>query len=100
MPHPSILLLTLLLVACTWAGSAGASERLADVNVSDVSLRVDAKGEALVTYRTHSGALRHVLAWGAENAVVPDPEVPQQTFQLDYAGGWRKYKRRLWLSFH
>jgi hypothetical protein len=99
MPHRSILPV-LLFVACAWTGSAQASQGLADVNVSDVSLRVDARGEALVTYRTQSGSTRHVLAWGAENAVAPNPEVSQQTFQLDYAGGWRKYKRRVWLSFH
>jgi hypothetical protein len=88
------------LVASTFAAAAHASQRLSDVNVSDVSLQVDAKGEALITYRTQSGATRHVLAWGAENAVPPDPNVKQAAFQLDYAGGWRKYRRRVWAAFH
>src|SRR6476646_4980277 len=72
--------------ACLFGGNAQASERLADVDVSGVSLRVDAHGEALVTYRTGAGAVRHVLAWGAENAVAPDPEVAQEAFHLDYSG--------------
>ena len=83
-----------------WAGAAHASQRLSDVDVSDVSLLVNARGEALITYRTQSGALRHVLAWGAENAVPPSPDVAQQVFQLDYAGGWRKYRRSISTSFH
>ena len=96
------LLLTGLAVAAAlsaWAGAARASGRLSDVNVTDVSLQVNARGEALIAYHTQSGALRHVLAWGAENAVAPSPDVPQRAFQLDYAGGWRKYKRSISSSF-
>jgi hypothetical protein len=92
--------LALGFACCVWAGAAQASERLSDVNVSDVSLQVNARGEALITYHTQSGAQRHVLAWGAENAVAPSADAPQQTFQLDYAGGWRKYKRSISASFH
>ena len=101
MAHRSFLpVLLVSVVACGWTAPAHASQRLSDVNVSDVSLQVDAKGEALITYRTQPGATRHVLAWGAENAVPPNPEVKQEAFQLDYAGGWRKYRRRVWASFH
>ena len=101
MAHRSFLpVLLVSVLACGWTAPARASQRLADVNVSDVSLQVDAKGEALITYRTQPGATRHVLAWGAENAVPPNPEVKQEVFQLDYAGGWGKYKRRVWASFH
>jgi hypothetical protein len=101
MPHRSTVpILLLSFIACFFTGNAQASERLADVDVSDVSLRVDALGEALVTYRTQAGSIRHVLAWGAENALAPNPEVPQATFRLDYAGGWGKYKRKVWLTFH
>jgi hypothetical protein len=101
MAHRSLLpALLITVIACTWTAAAHASQRLSDVNVSDVSLQVNPKGEALVSYRTQSGSMRHVLAWGAENAVPPDPGVAQQAFQLDYAGGWRKYKRRVWSAFH
>ncbi len=34
-----------------------------------------------------------MLAWGAVDAVAPDPNVPQQQFKLDYAGGWGKYRK-------
>jgi hypothetical protein len=100
MSHRSPLLtLALVVCACAWTGTAQASERLSDVNVSDVTLQVNAHAEALVGYRTQSGALRHVLAWGAQNAVPSNAGVPQQVFQLDYAGGWGKYKRRIWGGF-
>jgi hypothetical protein len=97
------LVLTALAVAAAlsaWAGAARASERLSDVNVTDLSLQVNARGEALITYHTQAGALRHLLAWGAEDAVAPSPDVSQRVFQLDYAGGWRKYKRSIASSFH
>jgi hypothetical protein len=99
--HRRRLLTALAVVAALGAlpAAAQASQRLSDVNVSDVSLQVNARGEALIAYRTQSGARRHVLAWGAENAVAPNPGVPQQAFQLDYAGGWRKYKRSISASF-
>jgi hypothetical protein len=100
MSRRSILLTLLsLLAACAWTGAAQASDRLADVNVSDVTLQVDAQGEALVSYRTQAGMTRHVLAWGALNAVPSNAGIPQQTFRLDYAGGWGKYKRKIWGSF-
>jgi hypothetical protein len=98
--HGSILTACVLSAGLALStGAARASQRLSDVNVSDVTLQVDAKGEALVSYRTQAGALRHVLAWGAENAVPPDPNVPQQVFQLDYAGGWGKYRRSVAVGF-
>jgi hypothetical protein len=100
MGHRGIVpTLVVSLLACVWGGSAAASDRLSDVNVSELSLQVDAQGEALVTYRTQSGAIRHVLAWGALNAVAPSADVGQQRFHLDYAGGWGKYKRRVWGAF-
>lgn len=100
LPRSIVPAVLIAFAACLLGGNAQASERLADVDVSDVSLRVDAQGEALVTYRTHTGAVRHVLAWGAENAVAPNPDVAQQAFRLDYSGGWHKYRRKAWLSFH
>ena len=98
--RPVLTALAVAAALSVWSGAAQASDRLSDVNVSDVSLQVNTRGEALITYHTHAGALRHVLAWGAENAVPPSADVPQQAFQLDYAGGWRKYKRSISTSFH
>jgi hypothetical protein len=71
------------------AGSAFASQ-LIDRNPSAVTLQLNARGEALLTYRA-DGRLRHVLAWGAENARPPVAGARQVAFQLDYAGGYQKY---------
>jgi hypothetical protein len=74
------------------APTALASDPLTDVNLRDVTLQVNAKGEALVSYVREDGRPRHVLAWGALNALPPAADVPQVRFAWDYAGGWRKYR--------
>ena len=55
-----------------------------------MSLRVNAKGEALITYRK-GGAIKRVLAWGAVNAIPPNESRPQVKFELDYSGGYAKH---------
>jgi len=89
----------LLAVAVAAASAAGlaspalASEALSDPNVTGVRLAVNRQGEALVSYRRADGRSRHVLAWGAVNALPPlDPAVAQVRFRFDYAGGWGKYR--------
>ena len=77
----------------------GASEPVSDVNVSDVSLAVNARGEALVVYRREDGRVRRVLVWGAVDARHPTRDVPQVRFRFDYAGGWGKYRREVWQRF-
>jgi hypothetical protein len=66
------------------------ASQLIDRNATDVTLAVDAKGEALVTYRA-GGQLKHVLAWGAVNAIAPRAGAKQVAFKLDYSGGYGKY---------
>jgi hypothetical protein len=79
---------------------ASASEPLANTNVRDITLMVNNKGEALLTYKTASGTWRHVLVWGAVNANQPSQTVPQVRFKYDYAGGYRKYKNgNYWKTF-
>jgi hypothetical protein len=73
-------------------GSGSASQPLYDANVAFLSLKVNGKGEALVTYRRADGRLRHVLVWGAVNAREPSSGVGQVRFKFDYAGGWGKYR--------
>jgi len=91
---------TVLAVALTLAASAQASELLADRNATGISLRVNAKGEALLTYRRESGPIRRVLAWGTVNARPPTAGVQQAKLRLDYAGGWAKYRRpAYWRAF-
>jgi hypothetical protein len=92
-------LLVVLVVASAAAAPAHASEPLSDVNVQDLKLAVNRKGEALLTYRRESGAIRRVLVWGAIDARPPDPNVPQVRFKYDYAGGWGKYRRLYWKTF-
>jgi hypothetical protein len=59
---------------------------------------VNAKGEALLTYRV-AGKVKHVLAAGAVNAIAPTTARKQVEFKLDYAGGWGKYHRDYWKTF-
>jgi hypothetical protein len=88
-----------LLVALLAVVPAHASQTL-ERNVTNVRLAVNAKGEALVTYTRANGQVRHVLAWGAVDAVAPDPNIPQQQFKFDYTGGWGKYhKADYWKRF-
>ena len=86
-----------ILVAGSFAKPAAASQ-LVDRNASDIHLAVNAKGEALITYRA-KGALKHVLAWNAVNAIAPTLARRQVAFSLDYAGGWGKYRTDYWKTF-
>lgn len=79
-----------LLIAATLASNAGASQVISTSTVTGLHLKVNAKGEALLTYNSH-GKPVHVLAWGAENAVAPVAGGKQAAFQLDYSGGYSKY---------
>ncbi len=90
-----------LACAAALAAPAGASEQLADTNVEAATLQVNARGEALVTYRRPDGSVRRVLVWGAVNANAPvDPAVRQVRFHKDYAGGWGKYRKAAyWKTF-
>jgi hypothetical protein len=93
-----LLVLLPILVLAFAAGTANASQ-LIDRNAHDVSLAVNAKGEALITY-TAGGVTKHVLAWGAVNAIAPTQIRKQVAFDLDYAGGWGKYHREYWKTFN
>ena len=79
------------------AGAASAAQ-LVDRDATGVQIAVNAKGEALVTYRKGS-ALKRVLVWGAINALPPTPGTQQVKFHLDYAGGWGKYRTLYWQHF-
>jgi hypothetical protein len=85
---------TLILGACLVLAAAltpvAMGSQLIDRNATHVTLQVNAKGEALLTYKA-GGKLKRVLAWGAINAIPPNKAKPQVKFQIDYAGGWGKY---------
>ena len=78
---------------------AGASEQFGDRDVSFLSLQANGRGEALVTYHTTGGSVRHVYVWGAVNATPPDPEGRQVRFSYDYSGGLKKHGRQTWKTF-
>src|SRR3954465_3277343 len=95
-------LLTALAAALAVAAPASASAIFGDQDVREPSLAVNGKGIALVTYKTKAGQVRHVLLWGARNAVAhqSDPASTQQTFQIDYSGGWKSQKNaKYWATF-
>ncbi len=93
-------LLVLAILATIAAAPAHASQAFSDKNVTNATLEVSAKGEALVTYTRTNGTVRHVLAWGAINALASNNEVPQVRFSFDYAGGWGKYRKSsYWKTF-
>jgi hypothetical protein len=92
--------LALLLVLTTGValpGHAAASQLIAR-DAGNVTLRVNAKGEALLGY-TAKGKRWEVLAWGAINALHPTADRRQVAFRLDYSGGWRTYRKTLSRGF-
>jgi hypothetical protein len=84
------LLVLLVLAAATFAPAAGASQVVSTSTVTGLTLGVNSKGEALLSYK-QGGKVVHVLAWGAINAVAPTPGGTQVAFKLDYSGGFDKY---------
>ena len=93
------MVLALLAVFAVAARAAQASQ-LIDRDATHISLESNAKGEAMLTY-TADGKVKHVLAWGAENAIAPTPGRKQVAFKLDYSGGYGKYHRTsYWASFN
>jgi len=97
VPRKRSITLLMTALAAMFASSASASQ-LIDRNAKSVKLEVNAKGEALVSYRA-DGKLKHVLAWGGLNAIAPTQSRPQVAFKLDYAGGWGKYHSSYWKTF-
>jgi hypothetical protein len=86
---------TLITLALPTGASAS---QLIDRNASSVQIAVNAKGEALLTYHA-AGVLKHILVWGAINALPPSRGARQVRFQIDYAGGWGKYRTVYWKTF-
>ena len=55
------------------------------------TLKVDAKGYALVSY-TEKGKAKRLVVWGAVNALPPKAGGQQTAFKLDYSGGFKALK--------
>ena len=86
-----------LLVAAALPAGAYASQLIAR-DATAVSLRVNAKGQALLGY-TAKGKRWSVLAWGATDALHPSTERRQITFRVDYAGGWGAFRKPMARGF-
>jgi type II secretory pathway pseudopilin PulG len=93
----SLAVIVVAIAAGGLATSASASQLIAR-DASNVRLAVDARGRALLTYRAQ-GRTRHVLAWGAVNAIHATTARKQVAFRVDYTGGWRSFGRTLWKGF-
>lgn len=89
-----VLVLGATLVLLVVAAPAAASE-LIDRNVELISFEVNADGQAGLTYRTKAKGVRHVLVWGAVNALAPERGKTQVEFKKDYAGGWGVFRRNV-----
>jgi len=85
------------IAALALSGNAFGAQ-LIDRNATGVVLEVNTKGEAMLVYDA-GGRLKHVLVWGAINALPPTTSRPQVKFQVDYAGGWGKYHTQYWKHF-
>lgn len=77
--------------------AASASQLIAR-DATQVRLEVNAQGIAHLTYRA-GGRARHVLAWGAVNAIHPTETRDQVAFRVDYSGGWKSFGRPVWKGF-
>ncbi len=94
------LRLLIVIAAITLAAvpAARSSEKIAD-NATAISLAVNGKGEALVTY-TVGGTKKHLLVWNAVNAKPPKKGGQQVAFKLDYSGGYGKWDdEKYWKTF-
>jgi len=94
----AVLALSVSLLAALATGGSARASQLVDRNAHNVHLQVNARGQALITYRA-AGRLRRVLGWGAINARPSSSAGKQVSFRLDYSGGWGTYHRRLWQAF-
>ena len=90
-----------VLAACLLgaASPARASEQFGDLDVSFLSLQVNDRGEALVTYRTAEGAVRHVYVWGAINANAPSQSTPRCISTTTTRAGLKRSGRQTWRTF-
>ena len=86
-------------MCAAWLPSTGLGAIFGDTDVSDPTLKVNARGTALVEYTTTAGLRRHVLVWGAMDGLAHQggPGSRQQRFELDYSGGWKSRQNpRYW----
>jgi hypothetical protein len=81
-----IVLVSALL--CLAVPAANASQIISTSTGTHITLGVNAKGEAMVSYVSR-GKQVHVLAYGAVNALAPTRGKEQVAFKLSYDGGYQ-----------
>ena len=77
-----VLVVVAVLAASVLGASSARASDLIDRNAHAVSLKVNRRGEAMITYKV-GGKLKHVLAWGAVNALAPTTARAQISFRLE-----------------
>ena len=87
---PRFVLGIAVLLAAVVAQSASASQIISTSTVTGLTLGVNGKGEAMLTY-TSKGKVVHVLASGALNAIAPTQSRKQLAFTLAYDGGYKQH---------
>jgi len=92
--HRAVPVLLAAVAALVLPAPGAASEKLTD-NASNVVLKVDNAGHAVV-YFTRNGRRFHPVVWGAVNARHPTRSAPQVSFRIDYSGGYMRLGRPLW----
>ena len=85
--------LALLAVLVLAVPDVAAGSYLVTRNPGQPTLKLDAEGRALVSY-VDRGARKHVLLWGAVNALPPKQGSRQVEFRIDYSGGFESLKRK------
>src|SRR4051794_29500030 len=88
-----VLLLPLALAALLGAPAVAQASQIVDRNVTAVSLGVTADGRTAVVSYAKAGTRKHVLAWGAMNALAASTARPQTKLKLDYTGGWGRFRQ-------
>jgi hypothetical protein len=81
----------LVLAAALAAHGASASSIVSTSDVKVISLGVNDKGQALVSY-TQGGVKHQTLAYSAKNAIAPAQGGKQVNFTYDYSGGYTLFK--------
>src|SRR6476659_5892818 len=94
--HRALRLLVCVAAALILAAPAAASE-VFSLDAQNLTLQVNGD-TALISY-TAAGKRRHLLAWGAINALASGSQVPQTSFRRDFSGGWKSRGRVIWAHF-
>jgi hypothetical protein len=91
-----ILILGMSLAAALWSAPAAPASKMIAWGVRHPALIVNRHHVARVNYVDAHGIRRHVLAWGARNAIAPIRGGRQVRFRLDYSGGYGSFGTGYW----